>query len=200
MEDFFDKIKKKLSVDNILDLMKDGKLKDELKQTLTATVNLNEKPKQEESRPIVDPLILEPNKHVTIENIQHNTAQGQTKANQNEISQSDEKPLKEVEKQIVLETHQQNVTEEQESTLESPKEQPQDKVESIETKIILHEVPRTGEETLKEAQKPLLSPRKVIGRMRPRGKSSRGATPFGGSASGSLMDVKRPGIGRSRRM
>lgn len=35
MEEFFDKIKKKLSVDNILDLMKDGKFKDEIKQTLT---------------------------------------------------------------------------------------------------------------------------------------------------------------------
>lgn len=39
MDDFFDKIKKKLSVDNILEFMKDGKLKEEIKQTLTGKVH-----------------------------------------------------------------------------------------------------------------------------------------------------------------
>ncbi|CAK1588232.1 unnamed protein product [Parnassius mnemosyne] len=61
MEDFLDKIKKKLSVDNILDLMKDGKLKEEIKQTLTAKMNLNEKPRFGEGKSSEDSSNLDPN-------------------------------------------------------------------------------------------------------------------------------------------
>ncbi|KPJ06385.1 hypothetical protein RR48_14124 [Papilio machaon] len=79
MEEFFEKLKKKLSVDNILDLMKDGKLKEDIKQTLTGTMNLSEKPKQEEVRSAdISKNMLDPKNQITVENIQHKTNEDQT--------------------------------------------------------------------------------------------------------------------------
>ncbi|CAG4929729.1 unnamed protein product [Parnassius apollo] len=80
MEDFLDKIKKKLSVDNILDLMKDGKLKEEIKQTLTAKMNLNENPRFGEGKSSEDSSNLDSNDKITIETVQPNVTPEQSKA------------------------------------------------------------------------------------------------------------------------
>ncbi|KPI91914.1 hypothetical protein RR46_08340 [Papilio xuthus] len=85
MEEFLEKIKKKLSVDNILDFMKDGKLKEEIKQSLTATINLNEKPKQEEVRSAdISKNMMDPKNQITVENIQHKTNEDQSKQTKDE--------------------------------------------------------------------------------------------------------------------
>ncbi|XP_014369920.2 uncharacterized protein LOC106719943 [Papilio machaon] len=93
MEEFFEKLKKKLSVDNILDLMKDGKLKEDIKQTLTGTMNLSEKPKQEEIRSAdISKNMLDPKNQITVENIQHKTNEDQSKQTKDEPKEtSDDK-------------------------------------------------------------------------------------------------------------
>ncbi|XP_013179107.1 PREDICTED: uncharacterized protein LOC106126165 [Papilio xuthus] len=97
MEEFLEKIKKKLSVDNILDFMKDGKLKEEIKQSLTATINLNEKPKQEEVRSAdISKNMMDPKNQITVENIQHKTNEDQTPVNLSEpLNLADENEIQE---------------------------------------------------------------------------------------------------------